>query len=401
MKDRKKKEIIEIPADEAVELSKEIPAGVAVSLDAYDSVTRLPTMVAFFFGEDYEPVLYKNIRIKAKRKGPAFTTTMLIYGICFAAAIGCGVPLGMFVHSFFSFSENANYDNVTIGKVTASEELRAEYENAMSKGTNFEDWGANSRGIEDIMVMAGTLYGEAENTAWFCSGSATASVVNQTIRSCGIKNGEDYFTESLSSSSMVKVGLRSYQTGDAISYYRDGNVDDAARTADFASAEKIETDSEAYSELFGFDLTAFGNYYFGEYNMQDPSTGDILTYSSVITSPTSTADTEKLSSVTKNADGTYEVYIRLDITGGVALYATYMKNLSSLDARPSFTYCHLTYTLGSDLFPISCHIEEQYAAKTMGLSATTTTSMDITYDGNSSVTIPDVAADAPYPEDAQ
>lgn len=356
------------------------------------------TSVSFFYDEIAQLGVFKPKNSFFRRTkttdmgGPrhmATTTRVILYAGVFALSIGCGVPLGMVLADFFAAKPAGDYSGLSISTNRASQELMGRYESAINSNADFSDGGFS---VMEVMRIAATNFMDEETTSWMCNGSATASILNQTIRSVGFKKGGELFSESLSYSSLVQAGLRSYQKGSEVTYYKASSVNSEATEGSFSGTGNTLS-TEGYAEIYGYDLSQFSNYYFGEYTMalEDGSTA---LYCSVISEKTSSEDNERLSSITRNEEG-YEVYVRLDTLGGVANYATQMLNLSELDQLPSFNYCHLTYQLDEKLNPLSVHIDEQYNAK-KGANAVTTTSMDIIYKMGTSPDIPELDSPVDY-----
>ncbi len=242
--------------------------------------------------------------------------------------------------------------------------------------------------IQEIMGVVEKLWAQNENNSWYCNGAAVAmSFVTQKIQSAGIKSGDEYFSESLSQSAFVSTGARTYQsTGvDVIKASAVQAGADGVLSGTWDGEETHYETPEAYAEAWGWDLSHFGNYYFGDFFV------DGITKNSIITEPTSEDDTEPLSSAVRNEDGSYTVYIRLDPVGGVSNYQKQMVTLSGLAEVPPFDFCNLTYQLNSELEPISATIHEKYTATmaSLPIPASTEANLTVNYFPGVSAEIPE------------
>ena len=210
---------------------------------------------------------------------------------------------------------------------------------------------------DQMVNLAYSFFEQQENTYTIGVGSSKAmGVVDQSIQSCTVKNGDKYFEESNSISSFVKIYNRMYEEGNTTTTYFGSN-------SDYSRHPQEEMTNEQYAEMMGRTVS------------------DPLIY---IVSPATIADADTSlsgdggSSAKKNEDGTYTVDIELkkisksdgsEYMPGVANYQKQMKSISGLTAYPTFAYCHLSFVLDSDLLPIKMISHEKYEAKmSMGIS---------------------------------
>ncbi len=245
--------------------------------------------------------------------------------------------------------------------------------------------------ISEIMAVVEYLWSQNENNSWYCKGYALAlSLIPQWISSSGMKVGDDYFSEQMSYG-FVPVAARAYQTGNDVTLHTstdvDVNSDYYPTSASWGDSSSMTSDE--YAADWGWDLTHFGNYFFGTYTI------DGETKSTIITEEEDCYEGTSVSSASQNDDGTYTVFINLDTVGGVANYKKQMKTLSSLDDEPTFYYSLITYTLDAQLNPISASIHEYYQAK-MTFNADTEATMEIAYFPGQSPAIPEIGEDVDY-----
>ena len=191
------------------------------------------------------------------------------------------------------------------------------------------------------------------------------TVVKQTIRNFQIKNGDKYFEESISKSDLVGVANRAIQTG------KDGTIKlykskpKSATTASYPeeSDKDKQWSKDEYKKYLGKTLDRMFIY---------------------LLSDTSTLEGSK---TTKLSNGDIEVVLNLHPDISTYYYKIQMKNISGLDALPSFEYLKHTYTFSKDMDLKSCFVDEKYNAS-MGISVTIRNTITYTYYPNEYYEIP-------------
>lgn len=196
-------------------------------------------------------------------------------------------------------------------------------------------------------------YRQCENSYSIGIGIAD-TVVSQTIRNYQIKNGDKYFEESISKSSMVALANRSFQDGKAgnivLTLGKPSNEDTASYPENGTSYS--QDDYKAYlgktlDEMFIY-LIHNNSLLKDETNIEKLSNGDIKVTASL------------------NPDlATY-------------YYKIQMKNISNLDRLPSFNYLTHVYTFDSNMMLKHLHADEVYSAS-MGISVTIKNTIDYYY----------------------
>ena len=225
----------------------------------------------------------------------------------------------------------------------------------------------------EMINIAYHLYGEYEHTRSWTKGEVLAAIVTQSIRGCAIRDGNQYFEESLSKSSMVGVATRTYVKEDtSVDLYR-GDIQSELK-ANWPD-EHYEYTNEEYVNDFG----------------KTPETPLIY----IVSKKTVIANN---SSVTKDGNN-YIVKVSLDPVKSVLKYVRQMKTISNLYEYPSFTSVDLTATLDQNLLIKTLEVKESYSAKINAIiGSSSDASLTITYEVGGDYKIPQYNEDLIYPE---
>ena len=302
-------------------------------------------------------------------------TILVIFAILLP--IGVGVFAGYTINKHL-IPVHADYSNVNIEDL---KDNTAANKSVMDKYNAAVDAGADLSTIfqpYEMINLAYSLYSQHEVCAAITEGYTDTInsfiSVHQIIYASAIKNGDDYFEESLSKSNMVGVAKRMYMSKDTGVTQYTGTID----TPSYATwdANKVkEYTKEEYTTDFGKTL-------------DDP-----CIY--IISKKTILKDS---ASVTKDANNNYIVSVSLHPINGVAKYVRQMKNISDLNAYPSFMYVNLTYTLNDKLLPTLLHIDESYNADSKMGSSDLKASLDIRYSVDDGTKIPSLTENISYRE---
>lgn len=209
-------------------------------------------------------------------------------------------------------------------------------------------------------------YRRCENSYSITTGIAS-TMVTQTIRNYQIKNGDRYFEESISMSSMVKLANRMYQEG------KDGNI---MLYKGSAVNEELGSYSANGEE---FEQADYKNYLGKTLN-------EMFIY--IIT------DATILNSEISDENG-YEIKLQLDTDMSVIFYQYQMKNISNLDKYPKFSSVNLTFTFNKDLELQHLYTDETYQA-TMGVTVDIHNMLDTYYYPNTELKIPEINEPTDY-----
>lgn len=220
----------------------------------------------------------------------------------------------------------------------------------------------------DILNYSMEKFRRCENNYSLTFGLAD-TIIKQEIKSCTIKNGNQYFEESVSKSSMIAVGNRMYQSGvgadiDVYQAKKDTiKINETDIDAEYNESQKTTYKNSDYSDTFGKTLD------------------EVFIY---LTSN----ETVKDSKVEKLNDG-YSITVELDPDISTYFYKHQMKNVSNLDKYPVFEYVTINYLLTKDLMLKKCDIDEQYVA-TMIVDAPTHGTLETYFFPNEELKIPEI-----------
>ena len=187
------------------------------------------------------------------------------------------------------------------------------------------------------------------------------TIVNQTIRNAQIKVGNHYFEESISYSNMVAVANRVDQIGQD----NDITLNKGKATASDEASYKSDTityKAEDYKKTWGKTLDEMFIY--------------LICNETVLEG----------SKIEKN-DETIRVTINLDTDISTYYYKVQMKEISSLDRLPVFSYVTHTYTFSKDMTLLHCTVDEKYQAS-MTVTANIHNTIDYYYHSNVVMNIP-------------
>ena len=156
---------------------------------------------------------------------------IFIYTIVVASSLAAGSLLGF--GSKKLFKKEIDYSNADISAyVPDYQAIVDEIDGYTGNKGLFEKFSTSK-----VLNYSLEKFRTSENCATFTFGLSHSSVVDQLIRGCDIKNGNEYFEESLSKSKLVSVASRIYQTG-------------AKSTAKFyqgSESDLVINDNEAYT----------------------------------------------------------------------------------------------------------------------------------------------------------
>ena len=278
--------------------------------------------------------------------------TGIIYISIVASALSIGVAGGIVAKKILGGEET-----VYVGDANSLEidmvALNKKYETYSGK-TPEKDFS-----VAELINISFEKYRNCEYSYSFNVGVAN-TVVSQSVRNFQIRNGNEYFEESISRSSMVKLANRMTQSG------KDGNITlysgsaTSDETANYGSSGK-EYSQEEYENYLGKTLDAMFIYVISDNTVLDGN-------------------------VDKTDDG-YQIELKLDPELSTYRYKRQMKNISNLDNLPSFDSVKLTYQVDKDLMLKTCHIDETYKA-TMGMTVTIVNDFNIYYHPNEKMEIP-------------
>ena len=278
--------------------------------------------------------------------------TIIQYSIIVLSALVLGITGGAVIKNQFGQVEidysNFNANNYSLD---ASQLLEAYNKNPNQDFTPAE-----------LVNIGLEKYRRCENSYSYGVGTAS-TIVSQTIRNAQIKNGDHYFEESISRSSMVSIANRVEQVGinNGVSLFK-GKANDS-NTGTYKN-NPIEYDSETYKKDWGKTLDEMFIY--------------IISNESVIPEECSIKKEKDIISVT----------LDLDVNISSYYYKHQMKSISNLSGLPTFESLKHIYTFSSDMTLLHCKVDEKYKAAMAGVSASIHGVIDYYYHANEYLEIP-------------
>ena len=280
----------------------------------------------------------------------------VIYISIIASALVVGIAGGVVAKQILG-KENVVYVGDSDSLYANGPEIKAKYESykGSSQTKDFQTW--------ELVVVSLEKYRNLEYSYSYSKGMAK-TIVNQEIRNFQIRNGNNYFEESLSKSSMVSVAKRMYQTnvGGNVKVHEGTIANSNPESASFKEGYK-EYNPQEYKNYLGRTLDTMFIY--------------AISDKTVINQKTTVLD-----------NGDIELYVDLSPTKSTVAYQVQMKNISNLDQRPVFDYVHLTYVVTSDMMLKTLHVDERFSAKSMGFEPTIYNDIDTYYYPNQKYEIP-------------
>lgn len=227
----------------------------------------------------------------------------------------------------------------------------------------------------EILNYAMEKFRTCENCCSFTFGVAK-TIVDQDIRACLIKNGNEYFEESISKSSMVSLANRMFQKGanSEISFYSADkgsiSISSDGASGEYSQSEELKYSAEDYKKDYGKTLDEVFIYLISDQTILS-------------------------SNVEKKEDG-YIISVKLDPELSTYGYKNQMKNISGLNGLPSFENVDLTFSLNKDLRLKKLSIDENYTATKFSIDAQTHGLVDIYYYSDEYIKIPELNETVTY-----
>ena len=281
---------------------------------------------------------------------------ILTIGICGVAGGGTGIILKRTLgpideHYPPGFDPSEFSPNVS--------EIMSRYDKLSDKSIN----GVRSFSDPDIINIVLEKYKTCENCYSVGIGVAN-TIVTQTIRNAQIKQGNEYFEESVSYSSVVSLANRVIQHG------ADGNIDfysgsaSGEESASYVGATSTSFTKEEYKSKYGRTLDEMFIYIISEKTLLE-------------------------SNRKSNGDETiFELNLNPNLS--TFYYKTQMMNMSGLSNLPPFTEVKLKFTVKSDLSLKHMSVDETFTATKEGIPvpAKTQNILDYYYFANQVMEIP-------------
>lgn len=283
-------------------------------------------------------------------------TYLLTIGICAAAGISTGIILKKTIGPIDEMYP-PGFDPSEFSPDT--EAIMKKYNALSDKSIN----GVKNFSDAEVVNVAQEKFKACENCYYYSRGDAS-TIVTQSIRGSFCKNGEEYYEEQMSYSSMVALAKRSYQHADGTIAVHDGTPSNA-EAASYPSSPSQTYDKASYKDYLGKTLDEVFIYVISDKTVLDSSR------------------------TTKGDD----VVLKMNLNPNLStfFYKKQMLNLSGLSNLPPFTEVKLTYTISaSDLTLKHVSVDETFTATKEGIPvpAKTQNIIELYYHANEFYKIP-------------
>ena len=211
----------------------------------------------------------------------------------------------------------------------------------------------------ELITVGLEKYRRCENSYSYGIGTAN-TIVSQSIRNFQIKNGDDYFEESISKSSFVSLADRMTQHGKdgQISLYHGSAANE--ETGEYTDNARV-FEQQDYVDYLGKTLDKMFIYIISNVTVTD-------------------------SEINKD-NSEYKINVSLNPDFATYHYKYQMLNISGLDELPSFEYVNLKFTFTEDMMLKHLSVDEKYSAK-MGFKVSITNNIEYSYFPNQYMKIP-------------
>lgn len=299
--------------------------------------------------------VYTHNAMKNKPK----ISTIVITSIVVVSAIAGGLALGIyFGKSYYDTGKDYSVYSV-LDYEDDNAALFEEYKNGKAI-SEFEPYQLVNISLEQLK--------QEKSFQSITHGNVDAALVQQSIFAEDVKNGNEYYTESVSYSNIVKCAVRFYQTDDTVTEYW-GHEIKSNGDATWADRKGEEMTSAEHEDTWGKTL--------------DRPVIYIISSKTVLESE-----------VTETEEG-YEVTMSLDPTTSVLRYIKQMCSISNLKKNPEFRYVNLSFKLDKELNMIQETVKENYVVFVVGTNESTAT-LTIDYKRGEDFKIPGLDELYPY-----
>lgn len=293
--------------------------------------------------------------MKKKIKVSTIVTTAIVATV----AISSGLIVGIYFGKNY-YSPKTNYDGF---KFTDYEDDTANLMKKYQSNSN-----VSSYQPYELVNIAIEKFANNEHTKTVTHGDVKASGVKQIIFAEDVRDGNEFYTESLSYSSIVKCGVRFYQHTDNIDEYKANKVEKDGKSNFPASSKKTVSYAD-HEENWGKTL--------------DRPVIFIISSKTV------------LENAVQNTNDGYEVTMSLHPTLSVLRYVRQMKSISNLKRYPEFNSVNLTFTLDKDLNLVQMKSVEDYTVYVFGKNESVG-NLTVDYYHDVSDAIPALDSNYPY-----
>ena len=293
--------------------------------------------------------------MKKKIKASAIVITSIVSTVAVASGLAVGILLGKLLSPKIA----PDFGAIDTG-------LEDDYDALMTRFAS--DKSINSYRPYEVANISWLNFANETHTHSVTLGTVEASVVKQKVFGHDVRDGDSFFSESLSYSSMKKCGSRFYQEGDSVKAYTPTDIKDNG-TATWKESTLVNETLKSHEEKWGKTLDRPIIYIISEKTVTNES-------------------------IQQTSNG-YVVELDLDPKTSVSRYIRQMVNISNLDKAPAFSYVHLTFTLSNDFVIQELGVKEEYVVYVVGKNESKGTLTQKFYT-NSSETIPDLNTNYAY-----
>ena len=253
--------------------------------------------------------------------------SIILYSVAGALTIAIAIAAGVLVGQNV-FKQKMDYSQFDTGEIEV--DYSSKYEEF--KTTSESKYFTNFSPIE-LANIALLKLGDVENFYSTKSGKVLAAGVEQTITAATIKNGNSYFEENISASSIVKAANRFYQEGEEVDWYKGKYI--SQTKGNYPESSKTNYTLEGFEETWGCT--------------KDRGCAYIISEQTVLES-----------SIKDNDDGTKTIQLEMDPTLSVIRYVKQMKMTGGLSQEPIFHAVHLDITVDTKLVLQEFFSDETY-----------------------------------------
>ena len=297
--------------------------------------------------------------IKGTMKKKIKVSTIVTTSIVCTVAIASGLILGIYFGKNMS-EPKTNYEGFHIDNY--EDDNDALYQRFLANQA------VDAYKPYELVNIAIEKFARNEHTKTVTHGQVDAAIVKQMIYAEDVRDGNEYYTESLSYSSIVKCGVRFYQHEDSIDEY---------------TATKVEKDGSAtFSERNKATVS---------YQEHEDNWGKTLNRPVIFIISSKTV----LDCATFKTDTGYDITLSLDPTLSVLRYVKQMKSISDLKRYPEFNSVNVTFSLDKDLNLVQMKTVEDYVVYVVGKNESIGT-LTVDYYHDVSDKIPSLKENYPY-----
>lgn len=311
----------------------------------------------------------ENLVVEPKKKNkkplPKWVSLTITIGVCLTCC-GAGIATGIILHNFLSY-ESVDYTALNI------DDYEDDIDKLITKYNKTDSSKYFSTFAPYEMATIGRYKASQHNYVKSVSiGEVHATMgVKQSLRGYFLKEGNDYFFESISKSRIVGINKRFYQDDEkVVTIYGEGTEIEKATWSE--EGKEVQTIAE-YEEKWGRNLSRCSNF--------------------IISSKTTLMDQTSM----KKEGNDIVLSLELDPLTSVLRYVKNMKAMSDLDDYPVFHKMHIDMKLDSQLNIKWVKTEETYDVKSFGITSKNTFgSAEETFTYDQKEEIPDLNTDCVY-----